>query len=399
MPKPRVWRKIAGELHPVPVGRIAAWSAGAAAAVALLVWMGWLAQAPAPQDQVGKALARLDWDATTTDRGSHVVLQPAEDGNATTTVDGNNGAAPKKGGHLFPWIAHIERHGLVPSSEHKAQQEQPTWAMVTPQNPKGLATDLAAIDAKTTFLNLLQLEQEDEYRRQIDAALQALRDAAQAPAAQGLFAQAGANVSPGSIAMNTRSLQSDQLISFPGLSLNNQAETNSRVVTENFRTPLVLGAYVDRPIIGKLGLGGGLVYTHMQSYQDVTSDFATQHIEITRQYLGLAANLSYTQPLSKRNDRLAAFATAGSQFDLGLQKRVVLNTQPTGDVTQTQTDRRDLGNQANVNAGLGMRYTVLKRLSLYAQGTAAHYFYQSDPNLYGQKLIWPSAQVGVRVAL
>jgi hypothetical protein len=52
-----------------------------------------------------------------------------------------------------------------------------------------------------------------------------------------------------------------------------------------------------------------------------------------------------------------------------------------------------------VNGGIGMRYAIFKRISLYAQGTAAYYFYAAEPNLFTQKAIWPSGQVGLRLAL
>ncbi len=101
-------------------------------------------------------------------------------------------------------------------------------------------------------------------------------------------------------------------------------------------------------------------------------------------------------PLGKH---FATYASTGLQFDQGLGRHRVLTTRSGETVLSREEERDNNGVQMSANLGLGIRYNILKRVGLYAQGTAAHYFLQSEENLWTTKKVWPMMQVGVRVNL
>jgi hypothetical protein len=186
---------------------------------------------------------------------------------------------------------------------------------------------------------------------------------------------------------------------FHALSLGSETTSDATTENENFKTPLVLGVFLDRPIGKGLGVSGGMVYTRMESYVESAGESLAQRLDITRQYLGVAANGYYSFQLSPRVKRLSLYVNAGLQFDFGLGKHSELRTHIGQTLVGLETLDSPSGSQASANMGAGLRYALLKRVGVFVQGTAAHYFFQSEDNLWSTKPIWPMAQVGLRVTL
>jgi hypothetical protein len=432
MPHARVWKRVSAELHPVPYMRIARWSAAAAAAIALFAWLQFggagagenAGNGLATTDKaVGKHLATMDMQGCWTDRpafaggnsdfdtqGAHL---PKQAGNKIDARDlaGSNPLAVKDMHSPQPKrLQDPPRQDLAFNDEiegsggsvysHPLRKVQPVPLYGVTRPSFALATSLQDINRRTTQIAALDAERQKMAQAEHDAALLAWEEQQRRTEPAALMAQAGASLSgtgagPGN-GDQFQSIRDYRAVYNLGMVEN---LSDKSVSDENFHSPIVIGAMVDHRVWGGLGLGGGLVYTHMRSYQYATLVEVAQQLDVTRQYLGLAANLNYNLPLSKRNDRVALFGTTGLQYDFGLAKQVTLTTMQAGFVVNREAYHPKLGGQASVNAGLGLRYKLYKNIGLYAQANAARYFYATEANLYTGRLAWPSMQVGLRVRL
>jgi hypothetical protein len=423
MPKARVWRRISAELHPVPYLRIAQWTTAAAAAVAILLLFQW--SKPAAPSATGKGFAHSNDVAA-----DHAPLARTGTGHGASATDLNAGSSPAmasmggdpSGLHHGPQDARTQgrrQHGrqsagIQPnpsistnlSGGHDSLHAKPStisapiFAYIDLQSATGIAPDLQAIDQRTAFFAMLDLERQKEAQSAIETAILENADHGRHAESSGLLAQAGANLSAGGMAQGKfYNLDDFEATNNSGVgSLAQQDLAGRRASTEQFQTPLVIGALVEHGIAPRVALGGGVVYTKMQSSEKLELGPVSQRIGYTRQYLGLAAQATYSVGLSKRSDRLGLYGMAGLQYDFGLVKSSHRETVELGLLTKA-VGNEALGGQASVNGGLGLRYAILKRVSLYAQGTGSCYFYTSEANLYTQRIIWPSMQVGMRLAL
>jgi hypothetical protein len=425
VPKPRVWRRISAALHPVPYMRIALWTTAAAAAVAILLLFQWskpmapsgtgngfassssdrAAHAPRAGEQGEPKASQADLNAGNTQAAVHKIgpsSLPKGPQNAATQDS-------RRYGGLYPGVQPVAQHNpsvskkssgtQSPFQEEHLTASDPIFAHIEPRSVAAIAPNLQAIDMRSTFFAMMNLERQKEALLAMEADILQHTDDAHRAELSGLMAQAGTNLSAGGI-MQGKSYELEDLASNSSLDFGISAnELSSRKAsTEEFQTPLVIGALVEHGIAPHVALGGGIVYTKMQSSEHVGLGTVSQRIDYTRQYLGLATQATYSISLSKRSDRLGLYGMAGLQYDFGLGKHSRRET-IVQDVATKSVENEALGGQASVNGGLGLRYALLKRMSLYAQGTGSCYFYASEANLYTQKIIWPSMQIGLRLAL
>ncbi len=424
VPKPRVWRRISAALHPVPYLRIAQWTTAAAAAVAILLLFQWskpaapsgtgngfasssyrAAHAPRAGEQGGPNASQADLNAGNTQVEVHKI------GPSSLPKGSQNAATQdsRRYGGLYPGVQPVAQHDPAVSKNALGMQSpfqaghltasDPIFAHIEPRSVAGIAPNLQTIDMRSTFFAMLDLERQKEAYDAMDAEILQIADHQGRPELSGLMAQAGANLSAGG-GMPGRSYEFNEFalngVTGLGTAVNDAA--GSRQSREEFETPIVIGALVEHGIAPHVALGGGVVYTKMQSLERLELATVSQRIDYTRQYLGLAAQATYSIGLSKRSDRLGLYGMVGMQYDFGLRKHSNRETIELGLQTKAKGNEA-LGGQASVNGGLGLRYALLKRVSLYAQGTGSCYFYASEANLYTQKIIWPSMQIGLRLAL
>ena len=53
--------------------------------------------------------------------------------------------------------------------------------------------------------------------------------------------------------------------------------------------------------------------------------------------------------------------------------------------------------QAGANLGLGINYHLAPKVDIYLSSGIRHYFYQSHYNMWTDKNLWPSMQMGIRL--
>lgn len=417
MPSRRVWRGIVAELHPQVAQRKAIiwWSAAASVVVLLGIGLLWEPGTASTADQLADSNWKSRWGksfvdgeavGTTGNRGL------ADGGNSQTnnapvSDDSPNGAANGANGASNP---QRKSNGVNPVEGSQSMASVATFA---PALLTGLDARPAGRIARPTEETLREvlfwqtmenerrsLESETFWNLAIGNELEE-RDSVHEPV---WIAQAGSNLSPGNSSIPMQALAVPDPYSIPGpiavadLSANQDegAFSNAEVDGENYRTPIVFGAYMDHPIGKGFAVSAGLVYSQLQSYVDGAGGNYTAKYQSTRQYLGFAANGTYSIPLAKR---FSSYVSSGIQMDKGLGKTVSVSTLVGETLRERIVKQEDAGNYGSLNVGVGIRYQLLKRLSLYAQGNASYYFYHTRLNLWTNKTIWPAVQMGIRVNL
>lgn len=421
VPNPRVWRRIAAQLQPQQRRSTVIWWS-AAAGIALL--LGFYLLQPAAETPFAKNFAvrnNPEWSTRP--------LMDSGSANGTVVSPLNSDSYQKSDQNAFaltqphpirripfrPRLIDDLENGVLGSAvpaDFGHGQSGNSMASTEVLKRENLSTvpsrkaNLLSGSKDETYRRILfwqTLQQEMEMQQQAENALLA-EDLKQQNADLPTFsAQAGSNLAAGTgtfdLAMNADNFPELDLNMTP-LSLNGSSQNlssgESSVLEEKYQTPLVFGAFLDRHIAKGFGVTGGLVYSRLQSTVQATGANFSQEMALTRQFLGLAAGGTYTLPLGKH---FATYASTGVQFDQGLGRHRVLSTRVDGTLVSKVEDRSNNGQQMSANLGLGIRYNILKRVGLYAQGTAAHYFWQSEQNLWTTKEIWPMMQVGVRVNL
>lgn len=163
------------------------------------------------------------------------------------------------------------------------------------------------------------------------------------------------------------------------------SEAFSTDANESYQTPLSFGFFADLPLSRRWSLGLGTSYTLMRS------DF-TDRSKATRQYLGLGTRATFTIAQAKRG---SLYALSGLQMDFG----VAQSFQAAPNNTVNPTSRFKAGNHLSAQLGLGVDFKLNAHFALYGQMAASSYLYQSHANLWTQRALWPTAQVGLRMRL
>jgi hypothetical protein len=410
VPRPRVWRRISAELHPQHRMRvIVGWSVAASVALAAglgILWNVRDGETPAAMAAVERSHKSgthpLD-PGTQPDGGNaqnFASTQPHPGSSARHSFTDSNSHSS------FAYRATTtHQHSPINPFDSKGKAGNPTPPLPVPdpipsQKALALGEDPHEIERRVLFWQNLEVEKAKEAQQQ-------LIDMYSSPIAQKAdpvwVAQAGSNLTSGNANLGFRELQDGSnsnplgVLGFDAASESVRDEDNG----ENFKTPLVLGAMVDHPIWKGFGVSAGVVYTRMESYRNGYGTGLMQRLEISRQYLGLAANGNYTFPLLRRWDRIAGYVNGGLQMDWGLNRHATLTTTELqrGTVLDMEVSDGHSGNQMLANVGLGLRYALFKRVGIYAQGSVAHSLFATQYNLWTTKLVWPTLQMGLRVKL
>jgi hypothetical protein len=212
----------------------------------------------------------------------------------------------------------------------------------------------------------------------------------------GWSAQLGGNTSSGGFLSMTNESDAGANLNggFAGLSLDAlSAESNAY---EDYSSPFIIGGFVNHNLHPRIDIGLGLVYTQMRSTLVREGIGQSRTENNTRQYLGLAGQLNYAYLMRKQ---WQLYGSAGLQADKGLGKSSEVTTTIGGVTSAPQILKAQAGEQLSMSIGTGANVFLLPKLAIYAQGSIATYPLQSKPNLFSQKLLWPIAQVGLRLKL
>jgi len=138
------------------------------------------------------------------------------------------------------------------------------------------------------------------------------------------------------------------------------------------RMPLIIGLTVSHSLSQHWQVGVGLRYTRLSSETRIGYQEAYLRREQTVQQLDIPVSLAWQHPLSRR---LSIYAAATATLHLPLRSTVesayVLKSTI---VTEQTTQHLHPGTQWSVGMGLGLQYTLLPHVSLFAEPTLQHYF-------------------------
>ena len=132
---------------------------------------------------------------------------------------------------------------------------------------------------------------------------------------------------------------------------------------ESHDQPISFGLSVSYPLTNRLSIGTGVVYTKLNSnFMTVMQDYQIHRYQVLH-YVGIPLNLQYT--LWKWNE-LDAYLSAGGQADWNVKAKV--NTDGV-DMVMSK-DRM----QWSIGGGLGVQYSILPQLGIYAEPGIRYYF-------------------------
>lgn len=403
-PNPRVWSKIAAELNGTNASRFAALWWSAAAGIALLIGLGFYAMNGSTdlpfsaQTFAGKMRQwkrsikneihgenfPLDEGKSMSQTASYAAIQKRESFNKHVEAKSSKTpTAPEFG--LVNKNDNLESKGIQNLIALEAQKVREVYEADKSWQP--------ALDAQR------RMQIEEEIAKQLNLGTEFGSENALASMNNPFSIRVGGNATgagPGltkpifADAFHSNGVQNGLSSGFQELSL------DPKFNQEEFKSPIIVGGFVNRNLRKRLDLGLGLVYTRMQSeIQEYFNGSSTKE-DITRQYLGLASNVYYNFIEKKK---LNLYLTAGAQYDLGIGKESVLNTYSPYEVLEEQRTKSQSGNQLGFNAGTGLNLMFSKHLGAYMQGTVASYPFQTKPNQYTTKVLWPVAQAGLRLKL
>lgn len=439
-PHPRVWRGIVAALNPAARRRVWVWSA--AAGVALVAGLTWMLSG-SPDAQPAMHLAGSNWQSKTgmggdlvavhharsTGHGTHNGSLNLADASATGPAGGPDAHGPsdaspyrQPNGHQRTGIASGTRPDRGFRDPKPGSDRQPSKTILPRNKANGGEIEKAAFASQDRMesrrlsslsLNMLEVQRGVILRQALNAEMERMNDPKwavlpkekeeeAASAEANLYAQAGSSVgAPGPRSMEANAFEDYVGIDSMGIaaipnSVNESRDDFEEIYAQNYLPPVSVGFAVDHSLGKRFGLSAGLVYTRMRSYMEFSGNGGEGRVDLTRHYLGLNLGGTYNLPLGKR---LGAYATAGLRGDLGLGKQLVSSAAAVGFAATTERGKGAAGNYLSGNLGLGMRFAIVPRVSLYFQGTASNYFLYSQRNLWTSRPVWPSGQVGVRISL
>ena len=153
---------------------------------------------------------------------------------------------------------------------------------------------------------------------------------------------------------------------------NQDVNTPANDSVSHHRMPLTIGLTVSHSLSQHWQVGVGLRYTRLSSEIRIGYQEAYHHREQTVQHLDIPVSLSWQHPLSRR---LSIYAAATATLHLPLRSTLKSAYVLQGAVvTERTTERIHPGTQWSVGMGLGLQYTLLPHVSLFAEPTLQHYF-------------------------
>ena len=163
-----------------------------------------------------------------------------------------------------------------------------------------------------------------------------------------------------------------------------------------FSVPITIGGGLHFRLGKRFTLGPGIVYTRLGYTSSYNAPEGTTKTRNTEEFIGVSLSGGYDF-FQKKN--LGLYVTTGLQYDHGFRTRIASDG-PAGKSSQTfSASEGFLVDQASVFAGLGAEYQIYSGLYLYAQASAANYFYQSGANYWSLSPVWPNLQAGLKFKL
>lgn len=180
------------------------------------------------------------------------------------------------------------------------------------------------------------------------------------------------------------SLQSNQGKRLSPIYLANYSESKKHYL------PLALGLTASYPLTDKLSVSTGVVYTRLRS--DFTYTMNDNHIKKEQhlQYIGIPLSIHY-QWWKYKN--IQSYLSLGGQVDWNIKAKV-----KTG---KTSTSVNKDHSQWSLNGSLGIQYSIIPQLSLYAEPGVKHYFNNNSKidNIFKDKPTQFNIELGLRIHL
>lgn len=180
------------------------------------------------------------------------------------------------------------------------------------------------------------------------------------------------------------SLQSNQGKRLSPIYLANYSESKKHYI------PLALGLTVSYPLNDKLSVSSGLVYTRLRS--DFTFTMNDNYIkkEQLLHYIGIPLSIHY---LWWKYKNFHTYLSLGGQIDWNIKANVKTEN------TSTTIDKDHC--RWSVNGSLGIGYSIIPQLSLYAEPGVKHYFNNDSKidNIFKDKPTQLNIELGLRLHL
>lgn len=177
------------------------------------------------------------------------------------------------------------------------------------------------------------------------------------------------------------------------------AQASTTRITYKHRQPLRLGAMVRYQLSPRWGIESGLVYSVLTSEITKRSGYMQSMSEQKLHYVGLPVGITYN---IWRTRGLLVYTSAGAMVEKCVLGRVssdhFLGRMHEAD-THTTISVPQL--QWSVNASLGLQYSILPNLGIYAEPKLNYYIKNSSPveTIYQEKPLGLNLQLGVRLTL
>lgn len=164
---------------------------------------------------------------------------------------------------------------------------------------------------------------------------------------------------------------------------------------ETYQTPILLGFALQKYFSEKWSYLPGIVYTRLNSTFGENGQGSLSNYTRQRDYLGLQLGLQ--RDLVRGKKRLI-YASANLTEEWGIRgKTKEFNPSINPSASINESSFRPL-NESSFSMGIGTRFLLGDRISLYAEGSAVTYGPRST-NLFSRKLIWPRLQAGLNLNL
>lgn len=381
-PHARVWRAIAHTLQPQR-RRIVLLRWSVAASLALLLGWGFYQWQSGPEDGATAATAFA----------AHTTSLPASQDRVV-----NCGQVPSLSADDLRNLVPVQAHVPFYPGFHKVfvgpGDAQPKWAIPgndAPQAP-GPQLDGPSPALDSSAMAVQHLTPIDSFITEVFPEIEFPQgdeaENALALSLGGSLFPSNGSVSRGGGGFNALLDRNNADQAFESLSnglgvVNNSADAFS--VSEDYQTPLSIGFFADLPLSRRWSAGLGATYTAMRSTVPDGS-------KVNRQYLGFGTRATFAFINGKR---VRCYALSGLQADFGIdasfQAITASRIVPTSDFKA--------GNHLSAQFGVGTDFALTPHLGLYGQFAASSYLLQSHTNLWTQRAVWPTTQVGLRLKL
>lgn len=175
------------------------------------------------------------------------------------------------------------------------------------------------------------------------------------------------------------------------------AENSAVTSNEKFSTPLYFSLNLEKELsIGRRNrwsAGSGLGYLLMRSSTSYESEEISSITDIKRNYIAVPLYLKYN---FIKKPRWSSYASLGSSAEFGLGGKAETNDFRNDELENSSSSKFNLGvGQFNASTSIGFNIKLSTHLTAFSEASVAHYFYQSNYNLWSSKKLWPGLKTGL----